>query len=130
MHDFKDLCLCQLQPRSNVKHPNYLFRVLYDLHTLSALATMFSQAQSVHASRDLSYAVTFSYLLSMIRKPCRHVHLNFLKPSRYMHLKYVRKPMQSVHASREYQTQSLFTCISLIRIPCVCFAYHVGTASI
>ena len=38
-----------------------LLRFAYPVGT----ATMFSQAQSVHASRDLSYAVTFSYLLAI-----------------------------------------------------------------
>ena len=63
---------------------------------------MFSQAQSVHASRDLSYAVTFSYLLSMIRKPCRHVHLKVSQA-------------HSVHASKICsQAHAVGTCISRI----------------
>ena len=99
-------------------------RVLYVSHTLSAHATAVSQAQSVHASRDLFNAVTFSYLLSLIRIPCRHLHLIFSQAQSVHASKIFRKPMQSVHASRDYQTQPLFTCISvsntlcLIRIPC------------
>ena len=53
----------------------YTCFVFFASHTLSALATIVSQAQSVHAARDLSNAVTFSYLLSLFRIPCRHLHL-------------------------------------------------------
>ena len=123
---------------------------------------MFSQAQSVHASRDLSNAVTFSYLLSTIRIPCRHCNYVFASPvgtciSRFikhshfqllaiydshtlsaLHLKVSQA--QSVHASNIFsQAHAVGTSISRlsnavtfylhlwIRIPCVWFAYHVGT---
>ena len=125
------------------RHRNYVFaspvgtcitrfiKRSHDSHTLSALQLCFRKpSRYMHLEIYHTQSLSVTYLLSMIRLPCRHLHLKFCKPSRYMHLKYFRKPMQSVHASREYQTQSLFTCISLIRIPCVCFACHVGTASI
>ena len=90
-----------------------MFRVLYDI-TCSlrfaypvGTATMFSQAQSVHASRDLSNAVTFSYLLSYDSHTLSALQLCFRKPSRYMHLEI-------------YHTQSLSVTylLSMIRIPC------------
>ena len=60
-----------------IKRSHFFTRVSCSIasHTLSALATIVSQAQSVHAARDLSNAVTFSYLLSLFRIPCRHLHL-------------------------------------------------------
>ena len=85
-----------------IKRSHFQLLALYDSHTLSTLATMFSQAQSVHTSRDLSHAVTFSYLLSMIRIPCRHLHLKVVQA-------------QSVHASKIFsQAHAVGTCISRI----------------
>ena len=116
------LQLCFRKPSLYMHHEIYQTRSLSVTCTLRfaypvGTATMFSQAQSVHASRDLSNTVTFSYLLSMIRIPCRPCTYKFRKPSRYMHLIYFRKPMQSVHPYRDYQTQSLFTCISGFAYP-------------
>ena len=66
---------------------------------------MFSQAQSVLASRDLSNAVTFSYLLSMTRIPCRHCNYVFASP------------VGSLHASRDL-SYAVTYLLSMIRIPC------------
>ena len=134
-HTLSALQLCFRKPSRYMHHEIYQTQSLSVTCSLwfaypVGTATMFSQAQSVHASRDLSYAVTFSYLLSMIRIPCRHLHLKVLQAQSVHASKIFRKPMQSVHASRDYQTQPLFTCISMFCIPCVWFAYHVGTASI
>ena len=66
-------------------------------------ATMFSQAQSVRASRDLSYAVTFSYLLAIYDS---HT-LSAPAPKSFA--------SPSVHASKICsQAHAVGTCISRI----------------
>ena len=69
-HTLSALQLCFRKPSRYMHHEIYQtrsrsvtcsLRFAYPVGT----ATMFSQAQSVHASRDLSYAVTFSYLLAI-----------------------------------------------------------------
>ena len=79
------LQLCFRKPSRYMHHEIYQTRSLPVTCSLRfaypvGTATMFSQAQSVHASRDLSNAVTSSYLLSTIRIPCRHCNYVFASP--------------------------------------------------